>query len=83
MRQYQSLTHQVRFYFVTRAYSPYMETILADLAVEPRPDVVVTASCVWDMTRYGPRGMDRYRANLESLCRYDTLLASSYIWQDA
>jgi len=41
----------LRFYFVTRVYSTYMETIIADLVTGPRPDVVVINSCLWDITR--------------------------------
>ena len=52
VRQYQTDYHLARFYFVTRCYNSYMESILADLSKEPRPDVVLLNSCLWDISRY-------------------------------
>ena len=43
--------HLVRFYFTTRCYNNYVESILADLKKEPEPDIVIMNSCLWDMTR--------------------------------
>ena len=51
VRQYQTDYHLARFYFVTRCYSSYFESILADLAKEPKPDVVLLNSCLWDISR--------------------------------
>jgi len=51
VRQYCESSYLLRFYFVTRVYSPYMETIIADLVTGPRPDIVVINSCLWDITR--------------------------------
>ena len=42
----------LRFYFVTRVYSAYMETVIADLVSDHKPDIVVINSCLWDITRY-------------------------------
>jgi len=44
--------HLLRFYFVTRVYSPYMETVIADLVIDHTPDIVVINSCLWDISRY-------------------------------
>lgn len=52
VRQYCGPNHLVRFYFVTRIYNSYMETILADLVSGPPPDVVIVNSCLWDISRY-------------------------------
>ncbi len=52
VRQYLTDTHLVRFYFVCRCYNAYVESILADLCQEPRPDVVIMNSCLWDISRY-------------------------------
>lgn len=52
VRQYVTSTHLVRFYFVTRCYNQYMESILQDLVEGPNPDLVIMNSCLWDMTRY-------------------------------
>ncbi|XP_052269705.1 PC-esterase domain-containing protein 1A-like isoform X2 [Dreissena polymorpha] len=69
VRQYQTDFHLVRFYFVTRCYNAYMESILTDLSKDPRPDVILMNSCLWDISRYGPRSVDQYKENLETLFR--------------
>ena len=51
IRQYHTDEHLVRFYFMTRCYNSYFETILKDLKEEPIPDVVIMNSCLWDITR--------------------------------
>ena len=69
VRQYHTPYHRVRFYFVTRCYGHYMETILADLTTEPS-DIVIMNSCLWDISRYGPfpTAMEEYKVNLQNLC---------------
>ncbi|CAH1777694.1 unnamed protein product [Owenia fusiformis] len=67
VRQYTSQNLIIRFYFITRAYSDYMETILEDLESGPQPDLILINSCLWDMTRYGMAFMDDYRSNLIAL----------------
>ncbi|XP_074650473.1 PC-esterase domain-containing protein 1B-like [Tubulanus polymorphus] len=67
VRQYQTLYHLVRFYFVTRCYGEYFDTILKDLETGPEPDVVIMNSCLWDMSRYGPSFMGRYQDNIDHL----------------
>ncbi|XP_029310398.1 PC-esterase domain-containing protein 1A-like [Cottoperca gobio] len=64
VRQYRSDHHLLRFYFLTRIYSPYMESILEDLRKGLKPDVIVVSSCVWDITRYGLHGLEQYKKNL-------------------
>ena len=56
----------VRFYFVTRCYSDYMQKILDELA-KFHPDVIIMNSCVWDLHRYGPHGMSAFKRNLKKL----------------
>ncbi|KAL7981753.1 hypothetical protein Chor_001568 [Crotalus horridus] len=55
VRQYRRRHHLVRFYFITRVYSPYVEKILndlrADLKADLVPDVVILHSCLWDLNR--------------------------------
>lgn len=52
VRQYTSDHHQVRFYFLTRIYSDYVERILEDFEKGQKPDLVIINSCVWDVSRY-------------------------------
>ncbi|CAJ0964926.1 unnamed protein product [Ranitomeya imitator] len=67
VRQYRSGHHLVRFYFLTRVYSAYMESILADFQSGPQPDVLIVNSCIWDVTRYGDQQLEDYKSNLEHL----------------
>ncbi|XP_058889905.1 PC-esterase domain-containing protein 1A isoform X2 [Acipenser ruthenus] len=64
VRQFRSAHHLVRFYFLTRVYSKYVESVLADFQAGPQPDVLIVNSCVWDVSRYGPSSMEEYRVNL-------------------
>ncbi|CAH1783399.1 unnamed protein product [Owenia fusiformis] len=87
VRQYQTDFHLVRFYYLTRCYGPYMETILDDLIEEPKPDLVIMNSCLWDVTRYGiTRSVPEYKTNLERLfTRFDEVLDDQclLIWNTA
>ncbi|XP_037378036.1 PC-esterase domain-containing protein 1B-like [Talpa occidentalis] len=68
VRQFRSGHHLVRFYFLTRAYSEYLEAVLAELHWgEHVPDVVIMNSCLWDLSRYGQNFQRRYREDLEQL----------------
>ncbi|XP_026869800.2 PC-esterase domain-containing protein 1A [Electrophorus electricus] len=64
VRQYRSDHHLVRFYFITRVFSHYMESILADFKRELKPDVVIVNSCVWDVSRYNRKWVKEYKENL-------------------
>ncbi|XP_072315404.1 PC-esterase domain-containing protein 1A-like [Eucyclogobius newberryi] len=64
VRQYQTEHHLLRFYFITRVYSPYMQSVLQELRQGLRPDVIIVSSCVWDMTRYGLNCLEKYKENL-------------------
>uniref|UniRef100_A0A2L2YL11 Uncharacterized protein n=1 Tax=Parasteatoda tepidariorum TaxID=114398 RepID=A0A2L2YL11_PARTP len=48
------------FYFLTRVYNKYVKKILNDLSKDPQnmPDVVLLNSCLWDVTRWGPHGVE-------------------------
>uniref|UniRef100_A0A3P9PI73 Protein fantom-like n=1 Tax=Poecilia reticulata TaxID=8081 RepID=A0A3P9PI73_POERE len=65
VRQYQSDHHLIRFYFVTRIFSRYMQSIIEDFRHGLKPDVVIVNSCVWDISRYNPKWVDDYKANLK------------------
>uniref|UniRef100_A0A671VSC7 Family with sequence similarity 113 n=1 Tax=Sparus aurata TaxID=8175 RepID=A0A671VSC7_SPAAU len=64
VRQFRSDHHLVRFYFVTRVYSDYMQSILEDFRHGLKPDVVIVNSCVWDISRYSG-WMETYKENLQ------------------
>lgn len=68
VRQYRAAHHLLRFYFLTRAFSPYAVEVLEELrGGQHAPDVVVVNSCLWDLSRYGPDFRRGYREDLESL----------------
>ncbi|KAK2860457.1 hypothetical protein Q7C36_004623 [Tachysurus vachellii] len=64
VRQYRTDHHLVRFYFITRVFSRYMESILADFKHDLKPDVVIVSSCVWDVSRYNRNWVPEYKENL-------------------
>ncbi|XP_074086163.1 PC-esterase domain-containing protein 1A isoform X3 [Macrotis lagotis] len=59
--------HLLRFYFLTRVYSAYVEDILHELEHGPPPDLVIINSCLWDLSRYGGDAIRTYQENLECL----------------
>ncbi|XP_056407505.1 PC-esterase domain-containing protein 1A-like [Hyla sarda] len=69
VRQYRTGHHLVRFYFLTRVYSDYLESILSDFKSGPQPDVVIVNSCVWDLLRYHNQPLETYKTNLDVLFR--------------
>ncbi|XP_052009698.1 PC-esterase domain-containing protein 1A [Xyrauchen texanus] len=69
VRQYRTDHHLVRFYFITRVFSCYMESILADIDNGMKPDLVIVNSCVWDVSRYSREWAFEYRENLEKFFR--------------
>uniref|UniRef100_A0A8C6XVF2 Uncharacterized protein n=1 Tax=Naja naja TaxID=35670 RepID=A0A8C6XVF2_NAJNA len=99
VRQYRTPHHLVRFYFITRAYSSYMEGILNDFRVALEadlvPDVVILHSCLWDLNRYHDafsteppvaKAIREYRQNVEKLFQaLDEILPSRtlIIWSTA
>lgn len=87
VRQFCSDHHLVRFYFLTRVYSDYLEDILEELqSGEHAPDLVIMNSCLWDLTRYGEDSWPSYLRNLESLFgRLHHVLPESclFVWNTA
>ena len=55
VRIFQRPNFMLCFYFITRCYSSYFETVLADLCQPPYPDIIIMNSCLWDITRLAPR----------------------------
>uniref|UniRef100_A0A8C3YVN6 PC-esterase domain containing 1B n=1 Tax=Catagonus wagneri TaxID=51154 RepID=A0A8C3YVN6_9CETA len=87
VRQFCSDHHLVRFYFLTRVYSDYLEDILEELqSGDYAPDLVIMNSCLWDLTRYGENPWPSYRRNLGSLFeRLREVLPQSclFVWNTA
>lgn len=58
IRQYKTNVYLIRFYFVTRCYNRYVESILNDLSDSPKPDILIMNSCLWDITRCSAQLID-------------------------
>ncbi|XP_076317564.1 PC-esterase domain-containing protein 1A-like isoform X2 [Tachypleus tridentatus] len=54
------------FFFLTRVYDCYVETLVEKFK-EEQPDIIVVNSCLWDISRWGPNGVEEYRKNLNML----------------
>ncbi|XP_065303945.1 PC-esterase domain-containing protein 1A-like [Dermacentor albipictus] len=54
----------IAFYFLTRIYNDYVKAILEGMVDELVPDVIMVGSCLWDITRWGPNGVEEYKTNL-------------------
>ncbi|XP_024431677.1 PC-esterase domain-containing protein 1B [Desmodus rotundus] len=87
VREFCTNHHLVRFYFLTRVYSGYVQDILKELqSYEHSPDVVIINSCLWDISRYGKDSFSSYRKNLENLFGHlDQVLPESclLVWNTA
>ena len=66
VRKYSKGSTVVTFYFVTRCYGEYMESIIATLEKEP-PDVIIMNSCLWDLCRYGKNANSEFKTNINEL----------------
>ena len=84
-RLYETPHHNVRFFFVTRAWDDYWKhAVVPILRLDPQPDVVIVNSCLWDLTRYGHKGgAGTYRDHLDHLMKEMKKLlppATVFIW---
>lgn len=68
VRQYRMDHHLIRFYFVTRVFSRYMESILTDFETGMKPDLVIVNSCVWDISRWECSSLQLYTAIIYLEC---------------
>ncbi|XP_036108111.1 PC-esterase domain-containing protein 1B [Molossus molossus] len=87
VREFCTGHHLVRFYFLTRVYSEYVQAILEELQSHKHtPDVVIMNSCLWDISRYGQDSFSSYLKNLENLFEHlDQVLPKSclLVWNTA
>ena len=56
----------VMFYFVTRCYNDYMQSILDEFKLDP-PHVIIMNSCLWDLHRYGKTANEEFITNISEL----------------
>ncbi|XP_064615706.1 uncharacterized protein LOC135479733 [Liolophura sinensis] len=66
VRQYRTDHVLVRFYFITRCYNNYVESVFKELQNEPKPDLILLNSGLWDLTRYGANPVPAFKKNLNT-----------------
>lgn len=67
-REYSRNNIYVKYHFITRCWCSSLENFVKKCADNViRPDVVIVNSCLWDITRWGPRGVEQYRDNIVKL----------------
>lgn len=57
-----------KYYFVTRAYSEHMASILNELKT-CGPDIIIMNSTFWDLHHYGDDDLQQYKENLDKLLK--------------
>lgn len=68
-REVRKFTHEkttIMFYFVTRCYNDYMQSILDEFKLDP-PHVIIMNSCLWDLHRYGKNANVEFIQNIRAL----------------
>ncbi|CAG2058144.1 unnamed protein product [Timema podura] len=62
----------LKFYFVTRCYNQTIEDLVTNIkeGKVPVPDVIIMNSCLWDISRWGPKGVSAYKDNLLKLMKF-------------
>lgn len=70
VREYRSDDLHLKFFFITRIFNSYVESILSEMKDPntPDPDVLILNSCLWDISRYGQNSMELYKKNLKKFC---------------
>ncbi|XP_035232892.1 uncharacterized protein LOC118204703 isoform X2 [Stegodyphus dumicola] len=68
------------FFFLTRVYDEYVEKVLGKVTENSSPDVIVVNSCLWDLTRWGPKGVEQFKVNLKTLMKkFQSLVPDSLV----
>ncbi|GIY89599.1 PC-esterase domain-containing protein 1B [Caerostris darwini] len=60
---------QVKFFYLTKVYSEYVEYILTKVCKSSYPYIIIMNSCLWDLLRWGHDGVEDYKFNLYYLFR--------------
>ncbi|XP_022915504.2 PC-esterase domain-containing protein 1A-like [Onthophagus taurus] len=62
IREYKREFH-LHYEFITRIYTKKFEDFIESLKVPP--NFIIMNSCVWDLSRWGPNGIQDYKANVD------------------
>ncbi|GFR33514.1 PC-esterase domain-containing protein 1A [Trichonephila clavata] len=60
---------KVSFFFLTRVFDDYVKSVLKKLTYKLHPDVIIINCCLWDITRWGCDGVEKYKKNLKLLMK--------------
>lgn len=85
-REYREGNTIFRFYFVTRCWNEYVESIVnQDMTTSVQPDVIIMNSCLWDIHHYGDEGKLNYEYFMQKLFTAVSRLPSCplLIWNSA
>ncbi|XP_039282399.1 PC-esterase domain-containing protein 1A isoform X2 [Nilaparvata lugens] len=67
-RHYEMNNMKIHFQFITRCYNEAIEELFTSFkATQHYPNVVFISSLLWDITRWGPDGVDAYKENMVKL----------------
>ncbi|XP_046385588.1 PC-esterase domain-containing protein 1A-like [Ischnura elegans] len=69
MREYLTDEFYVKFNFLTKCLTKEVEEMVEDFKKEKTraPDVIIINSCLWDIARWGPDGVSKYKENMRKL----------------
>ncbi|XP_046997173.1 PC-esterase domain-containing protein 1A-like [Schistocerca americana] len=71
VREFKEPNVHIEFQFITRCYNVAVEQLMTDIKKgrKKAPDVLLYNSCLWDLTRWGPNGVQAYKDNLVKLMK--------------
>lgn len=79
-RKFCSAYCKISFYFITKVYSSYVEKILKSFQERGSPDILIMNSTLWDICRWGPKGVEAFKKNLKTLMqRFREVLSQNCI----
>lgn len=60
---------QVEYHFITKCYTPEIVNFLHKIkdGSMKTPDVMIMNSCIWDISRWGPNGVEMFKDNMKQL----------------
>ena len=72
----EDLDLQYSFIFITRCFSPRLKKLLEEypLRFGSYPDLMVINSALWDINRWGAKGITKFRDNIQNLFKHLSLI---------
>ncbi|KAL0270259.1 UNVERIFIED_CONTAM: hypothetical protein PYX00_007729 [Menopon gallinae] len=60
---------KIEFMFLTECLSDDVREKIQTYHATETPDIIIMNSCLWDITRWGPEGVTRYKQNIRELLK--------------